>query len=140
MANTDNKAVGYVIIGVADKFEDAEKIKNKYGEDYVRVGTFYITGIDGEVKKYYEGSHDKYFSMIKNKLQNAPITEHYRRQLGSKIRMVNYYNKSVVILKLVSDNGAVMYDNAYYTRIGANNDPSAVSAEEMPAFFAKFYK
>lgn len=139
MANTDNKAVGYVIIGVADKFEDAEKIKNKYGEDYVRVGTFYINGVDGEVKKYYGGNHDKYFSMIKNKLQNAPITEHYRRQLGSRIRMVNYYNKSVIILKLVSDNGAVMYDNAYYTRIGANNDPVAVSAEEMPAFFAKFF-
>lgn len=139
MANTDNKAVGYVIIGVADKFEDAEKIKNKYGEDYIRVGTFYITGIDGEVKKYYGGNHDKYFSMIKDKLQNAPITEHYRRQLGSKIRMVNYYNKSVIILKLTSDSGAVMYDNAYYTRIGANNDPIAVSAEEMPVFFAKFY-
>lgn len=140
MANTDNKAVGYVIIGVADKFEDAEKIKNKYGEDYVRRGTFYINGVDGEVKKYYGGNHDKYFSMIKNKLQNVPITEHYRRQLGAKIRMVNYYNKSVIILKLTSDNGAVMYDNAYYTRIGANNDPVAVSAEEMPAFFAKFVK
>lgn len=139
MANTDNKAVGYVIIGVADKFEDAEKIKNKYGEDYIRVGTFYITGIDGEVKKYYGENYDKYFSIIKDKLQNAPITEHYRRQLGSKIRMVNYYNKSVIILKLTSDNGAVMYDNAYYTRIGANNDPVAVSAEEMPVFFAKFY-
>ena len=54
MANTDNKAVGYVIIGVADKFEDAEKIKKKYGEDYIRVGTFYITGIDGEVKNIME--------------------------------------------------------------------------------------
>lgn len=139
MANTDNRAVGYVIIGVADKFEDAEKIQKKYGVDYVRVGTFYITGIDGEAQKYYEGNHDKYFSMLKNRLQNAPITEHYRRQLGSKIRMVNYYNKSVIILKLTSDNGAVMYDNAYYTRIGANNDPIAVSAEEMPAFFAKFF-
>ncbi|MFR3590825.1 MULTISPECIES: DUF262 domain-containing protein [Eisenbergiella] len=139
MANTDNKAVGYVIIGVADKFEDAEKIKDKYGEEYVRVGTFYVTGIDGEVKRYYGGNYDKYFAMIKNKLQNEPITEHYRRQLGSKIRMVNYYNKSVIILKLISDDGAVMYDKAYYTRIGANNDPIAVSAEEMPKFFAKFY-
>ena len=138
MANTDNKAVGYVIIGVADKFEDAEKVKAKYNEDYVRVGAFYITGIDGEVKRYYEGNHDRYYSMIKNKLENMPITEHYRRQLGNKIRMVNYYNKSVIILKLISDNGAVMYDNAYYTRIGANNDPIPVSAEEMPTFFAKF--
>lgn len=140
MANSDNKSVGYVIIGVADKFEDAEKIKIKYGEDYIRVGSFYITGIDGEVKKYYNGNYDKYYTIIKNKLQNEPITEHYRRQLGSKIRMVNYYNKSVIILKLTSDSGAVMYDNAYYTRIGANNDPVPVSAEEMPTFFAKFIK
>ena len=55
--------------------------------------------------------------MIKDKLQNAPITEHYRRQLGSRIRMVNYYNKSVIILKLTSDNGVVMYDNAHIIHV-----------------------
>ena len=43
-------------------------------------------------------------------------------------------------MRLTSDSGAVMYDNAYYTRIGANNDPIPVSAEEMPTFFAKFVK
>lgn len=140
MANSENGAVGYIIIGVADKLEDAEKIKSKYGEEYVNTETFYITGIDGEVKKYFGGDFDKYYSIIKNKLQTAPITEHYRRQLGSKIRMVNYYKRSVIIMRLTSDNGAVMYDNAYYTRIGANNDPIPVSAEEMPTFFAKFVR
>lgn len=138
MANTEKKAVGYVIIGVADKFEDAEKIKKQYGNDYVKVGTFYITGVDGEVASFYNDNYDAYFSMIKDILKDAPITEHYRRQLGSKMKMVNYYNKTVIILRLESDAGAVLYDNAYYMRIGANNDPVPISAEAMPAFFAKF--
>lgn len=138
MANTEKGAVGYVIIGVANKFEDAEKIKKQYRNDYVKVGTFYITGVDGEVTSYYKGNYDAYFSMIKDVLKDAPITEHYRRQLGSKMKMVNYYNRTVIILRLESDDGAVLYDNAYYMRIGANNDPTPISAEAMPAFFAKF--
>ena len=138
MANSENRAVGYVIIGVADDLQDAEKIKDKYQQNYVKVGTFYITGIDGEVTKYCEGNYDKYYSMIKEILLNEPISEHYRRQIGNKMRMVNYYNKSVIILKLTSDDGAVMYDDAYYTRIGASNDPTPVSPQEMPSFFAKF--
>ena len=54
--------------------------------------------------------------------------------------MVSYYDKSIIIMKIVNDNGAIMFDNGYYTRVGANNDPEPVSAPEMPAFFAKFAK
>lgn len=138
MANTEKNAVGYVILGVADKFEDADKIKNRYGKEYIKVGTFYITGINGEVHDFYNDSYDKYFDMIKNYLKDAPMSEYYKRQIGSKMKTVNYYNQTVIILKLVSDNGAVMYDNAFYMRMGANNDPAPISAEVMPAFFAKF--
>lgn len=129
---------GYVLIGVADKLEDAEKISRKYGVENIRVGNFYITGVDGEVEQFYNGDYDKYFSQLKNALQQMPIDEHYRRLIGTKMRMVSYYNRSVIIIKIVNDNGAVMFDNGYYTRVGANNDPEPVSAPEMPAFFAKF--
>ena len=67
-----------------------------------------------------------------------PIPEHYKRQIGSKMRMVNYHGKSVVILKIICDNGAVMFNDNYYTRIAASNDPTPVSPETMPSFFAKF--
>lgn len=138
MANAEKNAVGYVIIGVADKYEDAKKIKDKYGIDYNKVGEFYITGIDGEVNSYYKGDYDAYFSVIKNALTLAPLSDYYKRQLGNKIRLVKYYDKAVIIIKIVNDNGAVMYDNAYYTRICANNDPEPVTPENMPEFFAKF--
>ena len=140
MGNSEKNAVGYVLIGVADNFEDAEKISRKYHTENMKVGNFYITGIDGEVNKFYKGDYDEYFSQYKNVLQTMPLDEHYRRQIGSKMRMVSYYDKSIIIMKIVNDNGAIMFDNGYYTRVGANNDPEPVSAPEMPAFFAKFAK
>ena len=106
----------------------------------MKVGNFYITGIDGEVNKFYKGNYDEYFSQFKNASQTMLLDEHYRRQIGSKMRMVSYYDKSIIIMKIVNDNGAIMFDNGYYTRVGANNDPEPVSAPEMPAFFAKFAK
>ena len=140
MGNSEKNAVGYVLIGVADNFEDAEKISRKYNTENMKVGNFYITGIDGEVNKFHKGNYDEYFSQFKNALQTMPLDEHYRRQIGSKMRMVSYYDKSIIIMKIVNDNGAIMFDNGYYTRVGANNDPEPVSAPEMPAFFAKFAK
>ena len=95
MGNSERNAVGYVLIGVADKFEDAEKISRKYQTENIKVGNFYITGIDGEVDCFYNGDYDAYFNQFKNALQSMPLDEHYRRQIGSKIRMVSYYNKSI---------------------------------------------
>lgn len=138
MGNSEKNAIGYVLIGVADKFEDAEKISRKYNIKSTKVGNFYITGIDGEVQQFYNGDYDAYFTQLKNVLQQMPLDEHYRRQIGAKMKMVSYYDKSVIIIKIISDNGAIMFDNNYYTRSGANNDPEPVSAPEMPAFFAKF--
>lgn len=137
MANTGKGAVGYVIIGVADKFEDAESIRRAYGTEAIKIGSFYVTGINGEVEKHYT-DFDAYFMTIKNALNRMPIQEHYKRQIGFKMRMVNYHGKAVIILRITCDNGAVMFDNAYYTRCGSSNDPTPVSAEAMPAFFAKF--
>lgn len=134
MANSEKGADGYVLIGIADKFEDAETIKSIYGTDYIKVGTFYVTEVNGEVGKFYESS-DAYILTFKNFLASMPIPEHYRRQIGVKMRLINYHGKMVVIFKIICDNGAVMFNNAYYTRLDASNDPSSVSPETMPTLF-----
>ncbi len=137
MANTGKGAVGYVLIGVCDNFSDSETVRSVYGTTSVRVGSFYVSGVNGEIDKYYSG-YDAYLLTIKNSLNAMPISEHYKRQIASKMRMVNYHGKAVIILKITCDNGAVMFDNNYYTRAASSNDPVPVSAESMPSFFAKF--
>ena len=67
-----------------------------------------------------------------------PLQDYYRRQIGAKMRHVNYHGKSVIILRIVCNNGPAIFDGAYYTRSGPSNDPVPVKAEEMPAFFAQF--
>lgn len=138
MANSGKNAVGYVLIGVADDIDDALQICKRYNSTHLKLGSFYITGIDGEVGEFNNGNYDQYYDIFKNAIKTMPISEHYKRQLGSKMRMVNYYSKSIVIIKITCDNGAAIFDNGYFTRSGASNDPTPVSPESMPAFFAKF--
>lgn len=138
MGNSGKMAKGYVLIGIADNKIDADKIAEKYGSCYIQVGNFYITGINGEVESYCKGNFEIYFNIFKNAIQQLPMDEHYKRQIGTKIRLVNYNDKAVIILKIETDNGAIRFGNQYFTRIAANNNPKPVTAEEMPAFFAKF--
>jgi hypothetical protein len=138
MCNSEKNAVGYIIIGVADNLEDAVKIQEKYNIDYIKVGSFFITGIDGEVIKYFNSVYDNYITVIKNTLENMPIQEHYKRQIGSNIRVANYQDRTVIILKIVCDNGPAYFDEKYYTRMSANTDPIPVSLDTMQSFFNKF--
>lgn len=137
MANAGKGAVGYVLLGIADNAKAANTIQGVYGGESIKVGAFYITGLDGEINKYYK-SHDEYLMNIKNELNDAKISDHYKRQIGSKMRMVNYHGKSVLILRIICDDGAAIFDNAYYTRSAASNNPIPVSPTDMPAFFKKF--
>ena len=49
--------------------------KPKYNTENIKVGNFYITGIDGEVDKFYKGDYDVYFAQFKNALQTMPLDE-----------------------------------------------------------------
>ncbi|MDO4279921.1 MAG: DUF262 domain-containing protein, partial [Lachnoclostridium edouardi] len=73
MGNSEKNAVGYVLVGVADNFEDAEKISREYGTENIKVGNFYITGIDGEFDIFYKSDYDAYFVKFKNALKTMPL-------------------------------------------------------------------
>lgn len=138
MGNSGKNAKGYVLIGIADTKKDADKIKEKYNLEPIKVGNFYITGINGEVNTYCKGNYEEYLALFRNAIQQIPMDDHYKRQIGTSIKMVNYNDKTVIILKIETDNGPVRFGEGYYTRIAANNDPKPINATEMPAFFSKF--
>lgn len=75
----------------------------------MKVGFFYVASVNEEVSRYY----DSCLVTIQNALDSMPISEHYKRRIGSRIRMVNYHEKAVVILKVTCNNGGEAFDNAY---------------------------
>ena len=69
IANLGPQAVGYVILGVADKASDAEAVKNIYGVVATKFNRFLITGVEHEAK--HKNALDGYFRWLVTLLKNV---------------------------------------------------------------------
>lgn len=119
MANKAQNVTGYVCVGVADNDTDAEKIKQIHGIEPKIYKSFKITGIDHEAIKLHS-SLDKFYQWIIQKIDSQPIDDKVKNDIGRNMKIVNYFNKSVMIFSLKSGNKPVTYDSKFYERIGAN--------------------
>lgn len=135
MANTLPGAVGYCILGVADKSADAERHKVIYGGDWVAYSSFKITGINAEAEKYHS-SVDKYFNKIVQLVKNQPISDRDKDNISRNIVPVKYFDKEVVVLKVESGQNPSIYDGKYYVRHGSN--VSEVKPENFSELFSRF--
>lgn len=112
--------IGYVIVGVADAQDTANKVKNTYNVNFRTHpnGKFFITGIEGEIKKYHNGNEDAYLQKIKQVIRETNVDSKVQQQILTSINLVNYYDHQVLILQLKSGSGPYMYDGKIYIREG----------------------
>ncbi|AWX59052.1 hypothetical protein AB432_030160 [Brevibacillus brevis] len=136
MANVGPDIVGYVIIGVADNDVAAKRVEAIYGTSSTLFNKFHITGIQGEASKYKNGL-DSYFQFIIQRIASMPISEADKNQISRNIKLINYYEKSILIFQIESRNEPSLYDGKYYIRKGPNNDP--IPPEEYPNLFRRFF-
>ncbi|QPA58342.1 DUF262 domain-containing protein [Lysinibacillus sphaericus] len=137
MVNMGPGNTGYVIIGVADKIEDAITIESLYNVEKQKYNHFYITGIQGEAIKYNKDL-DSYYQKIIQLLQKEPIDEVYKAQIARNIRLINYYGHSVLVFKVVSDEHPALYNNEYFERNGPNLNK--IDPTQYNNLFKRFYK
>lgn len=135
IANNSAKTTGYVCVGVCDKKKEADRIKDIYGIDCVNYRTFYISGIDHEATLIAKDLDDFYRQIIQ-KIKSQPISEEAKDFFSKNIRVVNYFDKDVFILKTKSLPTPMIYDGKYYVRHGANINE--VKPENYAAFFQSY--
>ena len=135
MANTLKKSTGYCLIGVADTPHSAKKHKEKYNGDYISYSNFYITGINSEATQYH-GDIDKYFTKLSQLIKNEPISERDKYNILRNISVVNYFDKTVIVLKIESGDKPSVYNGKYYVRHGSNIDE--VAPENFGDLFTRF--
>ncbi|MBQ6996421.1 MAG: DUF262 domain-containing protein [Lachnospiraceae bacterium] len=137
MANRGKNAIGYVIAGVADKKEDADKLQIK-SEDYsfIKREGYYITGLNHDID-CMGMSGDKYFQRLIQLLEQEPISDEYKAYIGGNVRLLEYGGKLVLLMKIKGLNEPAIYDNAYYQRMGANLDK--IEPRQMKELFERFY-
>lgn len=119
MANTKKDVPGYIIVGVADNSSDANIFKALYGQDYRIFNTFYITGLQGEIKKKYK-SIDDYYNRIKQFIEKEPIDQYTMSYILRNMQIIDYYGKDILLFEIKATSDPLLYDNEFYERRGAN--------------------
>nr|WP_052128985.1 DUF262 domain-containing protein [Neosynechococcus sphagnicola] len=114
MANTFPRSTGYCLLGVADNKITAEKHKEVYGLNYISYANFFVTGIDAEARSYHSDV-DKYFTKITQLVAQEPLNERDKDHISRNILTVNYFDKTVIMLKIESGNNPSVYDGKYYS-------------------------
>ncbi|MBP3365684.1 MAG: DUF262 domain-containing protein [Treponema sp.] len=135
MVNEGKNKTGYVLVGIADNKSVADIFSKKYSQKTREFNGVYITGTDMEINLLYK-SADEFFNKIKQAIEKEPVSENIVSAITRNMRLVNYYDKSVLVLKLGSVGSPVMYDNKYYERRGANLHELAIG--EMSDLFERF--
>lgn len=137
MANTEKNSEGYVIVGIADNERDAEHFSNVYGVQNRTFSGFYITGVQEEIKRKYKDA-DEYYSKIKDLVKKEPIEPDVSSAILRRMRLVNYFDKLLLVFSLPSANTApVSYDGKFYER-HATSVEEVSGAAALISFFARF--
>lgn len=119
IANNSKDSIGYVVIGVADKQSDSEAHEKFYRVKSRNYKSFFITGVKPEAGKYK--SHDEYRRIIETKIKNSKITpSKYIDQILRNIDYFDYYDKTVMILKIQTDGEPAKFGDKYYERQGTS--------------------
>lgn len=109
---------GYVILGIADCRESAEKYKKLFKSDYKTLhnSQFFVTGVEAEIQKYHDGSVDKYVKRIKGVIETSKVKDEVKSAIKRNIQECTYYGHTVIVLSLNPLPTLEAYDDRFYIR------------------------
>jgi hypothetical protein len=126
MANNSPGSTGYVCVGVADNERDAQRVVDIYGIKPAEYKGFKITGVYHEAENL-QGDLDKFQRWLMQQLQLQPIEQAVKDRIGQNMRLVSYYDKDILLMRLKADRDPIAYEGKFYQRIGSNIDEISVS-------------
>ncbi|MFM9267445.1 DUF262 domain-containing protein [Tychonema sp. BBK16] len=95
IANSDPDTDGYIFIGVADKKEDAEKIKKLDEINPIEINDRYVVGINREATVLGKTLED-YVGILINAIRKSDLGDPLKTQVLAKIDTINYKGYSVI--------------------------------------------
>lgn len=127
----------YVIIGVADNGQDANRHNQIYGSRAIKYESFYVAGIGAEANRYKKNL-DSYQQFIQQAINKEPVNADVLRDIQRNVVFIKYYDKDVVLLKLSRGKSPMRYDGKIFVRKLANTDPISISPDDEFEFYEEF--
>ena len=138
IANTNQGEDGFIYIGIADEYKDAERIKSLYEVEYTEKFGKYIVGIDREVS-YLEWDLDRYMKVFIENIRKSEIEEPLKSQLLSQIDVVSYKGYSIIRIRIPKQDKLTFIKDKVFIR--HNNDTMQVKdVKEILALSQSFNK
>lgn len=119
MANHGLNATGYVIVGVADKEADSNRVEKIHGIKAARFRNFFITGIAHEAGLGRK-TLDDYITWLLDKVRNSKLDPRLVDDICKDARLVRYYDKAVLVLRVKSRDEPIPYDDKFFIRSGTS--------------------
>jgi hypothetical protein len=101
IANSDPENDGYIFLGVADKKQDAERIKNLDGINFIEINNRYVVGIDREARVLGKTLED-YVGILINTIRKSDLTDPLKTQVLMKIDTIDFKGLSVIRINVPS--------------------------------------
>jgi len=124
IANSDPENDGYIFLGVANKKQDAEKIKNLDGINPIEINDRYVVGIDREARVSGKTLED-YVGILINTIRKSDLTDTLKSQVLMKIDTIDFKGLSVIRINVPSQKQVSFVGKKAFIR----EDSSTVEAE-----------
>ena len=135
--NIGPNKTGYVIIGIADKEEDAQKYSKQYGFEYTMIHEIPLCGVDHDATAL-SMDIDRYTHTIKEYIRNsAAIPEKYRIHLLTQMKTPMLYQKHTIVFKTCYTE-PVPFNNDFYIR--EFTDVHKLESAQIASVFQNYYQ
>lgn len=125
IANLRSGTRGYVLIGIADTEADAKRVQELFSVAPRPYERFFITGVEHEATGLGK-SLDQLFQLVTEKIKQSGISEPLRDYVARNVKLVRYYEKTVLVLETHAQTDPSHFAGAFLVRKGN-------SLEEIPA-------
>jgi hypothetical protein len=128
---------GYLIYGVADTQQDANRVEQLWGARAACYRGFHVVGTEHELR-YLCKSADDFFADLRTRVRGLPVPPEFANELLRRLKPVFYRGGRLVwVFEVVGSAAAVSYDAEFYDRIGPNTEK--VPTEGLQGFMRRFF-
>ncbi|MFN3228813.1 MAG: DUF262 domain-containing protein [Asticcacaulis sp.] len=120
IANNGPDSAGKILIGVADKNADIDRVKEIDGVVGKPIGSRAVVGIHREAERLGK-SIDEYVQIIVNHIKNSSISDHAKNSVLANIDFNDYYGFGVLVISIPPQKEITYLGDEVYRRDHSNN-------------------
>jgi predicted HTH transcriptional regulator len=138
MANIGPNSTGYVLLGVADKASDGNRISCLDGTDTSTVRGFHVVGIEREAIVRRVSLNDYWTWILQRISTNSAVPAWLGTGVSREARLANYRGAAVGILKVRPATEPAFYSGELFERVGSETKRVPQGSQAMVGIIQRF--